>query len=823
MTTEERALYIYKRLRQAGMTYAGAIGMIGSLQGETADLNPMRVENSYLKKFGITIEEYIRRAENDEVIYNGKKFSKDSAGFGIAQWTYCTRKQNLLNYAKAQGKSIGDLELQVDFLIKEVQNYKETWTTCCSTTSYASAVRACVSDYENCANQGEASERRTSYAKNWVAVIPESIDYSGTIVEEKEEKAEETKTETKTETTTTITGFDRRKVIALAQSEVGYLEKKTNDQLDDKTANAGSNNYTKYARDLDNIGDFYNGKKNGYAWCDVFVDWLFVQCFGVDNALNLLCAARKSSGAGCTYSLNYFIAKNQYHSRKEKPEVGDQIFFGSVGNSNHTGIVYKVDDTYVYTIEGNTSGASGVISNGGGVCAKQYLRTLTNIAGYGRPAYNDGFTGDSVETGTIEEKKEEVKEETKVEEKAKTETKVEEKVEEAPSTIKAGDLVVIKSGATWYSGGKVSSWILAKKWYVLQVNGDRAVINKSEDGSQSIMSPINVSYLTLVSAASTTPTTVKKDNVDPPTPSKTQFDRQKLLDVALAEVGYLEKKSESQLDDRTANAGEANFNKYARDLDAIPNYYYHDRKQGLNWCDIFCDWCFVKAYGVDDSFTVNCQPQYSYGAGCGQSMAYYKAKGRLDMNPQVGDQFFLSDGLGSTGHTGLVVGVNSDGSVITVEGNQAVRDGVEGVVKKGRALWDIAGFGHPMYNDGWGTADYIGNKKEEVKEEVKEETKEETKTEVKEETKTETTEETKEEVKQEAAVFAPPTLQKGDKNTSVKKLQALLKYSGYSIGWTGIDGDFGSTTQKAVKSVQASLNREQTGIADEYVWAALLK
>ena len=73
-------------------------------------------------------------------------------------------------------------------------------------------------------------------------------------------------------------------VISLAISEEGYLEKKSNKDLDDKVKNAGSNNYTKYARDLDKLGDFYNGKKQGYPWCDVFVDWLFVKCFGEDRA-----------------------------------------------------------------------------------------------------------------------------------------------------------------------------------------------------------------------------------------------------------------------------------------------------------------------------------------------------------------------------------------------------------------------------------------------------------------------------------------------------------------------------------------------------------
>ena len=65
-------------------------------------------------------------------------------------------------------------------------------------------------------------------------------------------------------------------LIKIAKDEVGYLEKASNSNLDSKTANAGGNNYTKYARDLDNISGFYNGKKQGYPWCDCFVDWCFV-------------------------------------------------------------------------------------------------------------------------------------------------------------------------------------------------------------------------------------------------------------------------------------------------------------------------------------------------------------------------------------------------------------------------------------------------------------------------------------------------------------------------------------------------------------------
>ena len=56
------------------------------------------------------------------------------------------------------------------------------------------------------------------------------------------------------------------KLLLTAQAEINYLEKKTNSQLDDKTANAGDNNFTKYARDLDNIsGYIVTGKQIGRA------------------------------------------------------------------------------------------------------------------------------------------------------------------------------------------------------------------------------------------------------------------------------------------------------------------------------------------------------------------------------------------------------------------------------------------------------------------------------------------------------------------------------------------------------------------------------
>lgn len=183
---------------------------------------------------------------------------------------------------------------------------------------------------------------------------------------------------------------NKQKVIDIALGEVGYLEKASNKSLDDKTANAGTKNYTKYARELTNM-DFYNGNKQGAEWCDIFVDWCMVKAYGKETALALSYQPtnrKKNYGAGCKYSRDYYKQNGRLFS---SPKPGDQIFFYSTDKTKiaHTGLVYKVDSSKVYTVEGNTSGASGVVANGGGVAKKSYNLTYGRIAGYGRPDWGD--------------------------------------------------------------------------------------------------------------------------------------------------------------------------------------------------------------------------------------------------------------------------------------------------------------------------------------------------------------------------------------------------------------------------------------------------
>lgn len=170
-------------------------------------------------------------------------------------------------------------------------------------------------------------------------------------------------------------GYDIQKLIDVATAEVGYCEKASNSNLDSKTGNAGSNNYTKYWRDM-------KPSYQGQAWCDCFVDWCFTKAYGSAVAQILECG-----GCGEFYtptSAQYYKNKKQWYST---PAVGDQIFFKNSSRIHHTGIVVGVSSTTVTTIEGNTSNGSAVVANGGMVCKKSYSIGNSKIAGYGRPNY----------------------------------------------------------------------------------------------------------------------------------------------------------------------------------------------------------------------------------------------------------------------------------------------------------------------------------------------------------------------------------------------------------------------------------------------------
>lgn len=189
------------------------------------------------------------------------------------------------------------------------------------------------------------------------------------------------------------------KVIAVASNEVGYLEKskiayKNNPQiLYEKTAGAGQDNYTKYGYEMHKI---YPTVMDFPAfWCDCFVDWCFQKAYGISTAKSLL------GGNFDDYTVNSCNMYKKHNALGNIPRVGAQVFFtknGQPSGCHHTGIVYAVDSTYFYTIEGNTSNAKEVIANGGCVAKKKYnIKKYANKVLFGYPKYDTLSTNDSIE------------------------------------------------------------------------------------------------------------------------------------------------------------------------------------------------------------------------------------------------------------------------------------------------------------------------------------------------------------------------------------------------------------------------------------------
>lgn len=145
-----------------GISAHGAAGLMGNLYAESA-LNPQNLQNSYEKSLGYTDETYTSAVDSGE--YNN--FVNDSAGYGLAQWTYYTRKAALLNYAKNVGASVGDLETQLGFLYKELSsNYSGLLSALRTATSVRAASDAVLTIYERPADMSEHTKtQRANYGQ----------------------------------------------------------------------------------------------------------------------------------------------------------------------------------------------------------------------------------------------------------------------------------------------------------------------------------------------------------------------------------------------------------------------------------------------------------------------------------------------------------------------------------------------------------------------------------------------------------------------------------------------------------------------------------
>lgn len=507
MTSSEIAKKAYNLFLSKGITKEGACAIIGNLQAESV-LIPNNLEDSYSVSLRMSDVQYTEAVDNGSYT----NFVYDCAGYGLAQWTYYTRKQKLLNYAKSQGKSIGDLDMQLAFLIKEFQeDFSSIFNQLKSSNNLYDLTLLLLNKWENPAVKN--IQVRYQFAQNWYNTLTGG---NGMTVNEAIEK-----------------------VLNVARSNIGYHET--------------GNNITKFAAERwDN--EFYGWELTGQPWCDVFADYCYCQPFGIQLGAAITYQRVGGGSALCSASAQYYKNNGAWYTT---PQPGDQVFFYVSGGINHTGIVETVNGSQFTTIEGNTSDM---------VARRTYYINGSTVAGFGRPKwslvtngqYTPGSSSSTTPTTPTTPTTTLLKHGSRGEAvktlqqnliklgydcgpdgadgqfgyntlKAVTKFQKEHNLEvdgvvgpltqaaiqkalgsdstapaptPSPSegdkdeTFKVGDKVKIKDGATYYGGIiKVPQFVLNDVWIIYAINGDRAVINKNVSGTSSIMSPISTKYL----------------------------------------------------------------------------------------------------------------------------------------------------------------------------------------------------------------------------------------------------------------------------------------------------------------------------------------
>lgn len=147
---------IWNYLKSKGLNDYGISGLMGNIFAESG-LNPMNLQNTYEESLKYSDEEYCKAVDNSTYT----NFVQDKAGWGLCQWTFWSRKENLLKFAQASRKSIGDLEMQLDFLWKELsESYKSVLNVLKTATSVLEASNVVLLNFERPAKRDEEVQNK---------------------------------------------------------------------------------------------------------------------------------------------------------------------------------------------------------------------------------------------------------------------------------------------------------------------------------------------------------------------------------------------------------------------------------------------------------------------------------------------------------------------------------------------------------------------------------------------------------------------------------------------------------------------------------------
>lgn len=313
---------IYTRLMDAIGNPYGVCGLMGNIQAES-NFNPRNLQNSYEKKLGMDDDTYTIAVDNG--VYGN--FVHDSAGYGLCQWTYWSRKSDLLHFATERHCSIGDLNMQVDFLVYELRNkYGSVWKVLVSAKSVEEASNAVLLQFERPKDQSTENQRRRS-AMGQALYNELAVETQAPVMEQQK--------------------YSRQAVVALANSWLGKSE-----------ANGGYRE----------IIDIYNSQQSFPRSVKMQYNWPWCACTWSAIAIKLGYTAIMPVEISCNYliqaakRMGCWVENDGY-----TPQPGDAILYDwqdngsgdNIGTPDHIGTVVEVNKNtgYMVVVEGNYSNA----------------------------------------------------------------------------------------------------------------------------------------------------------------------------------------------------------------------------------------------------------------------------------------------------------------------------------------------------------------------------------------------------------------------------------------------------------------------------------
>lgn len=322
-TTEEKIWnYLIDKIKNP----YGVAGLMGNMYAESG-LQSNNLQNTYEKKLGYSDDSYTKAVDNGTYT----NFVHDSAGYGLVQFTYWSLKEYVYNFAKKKGKSIGDLEMQLECVVTLFkEQYSTVWNTLLSATSVKEASNVVLLKFERPADQSvNAQNRRAGYGQTYYDKYAKTT-----------QKKEDTK----------VGKYSRQKVVDLITSWLGYSE---------------SNGKYKEIIDIYNsmpTSQLPRGTKMLYSWAWCACTWSalavklgYTDIMPIEISCYYIVERAKKMGV--------WVEKDSY-----VPKPGDAILYdwddgsnyASYDNTNspdHIGTVTYVNESagYMEVIEGNYS------------------------------------------------------------------------------------------------------------------------------------------------------------------------------------------------------------------------------------------------------------------------------------------------------------------------------------------------------------------------------------------------------------------------------------------------------------------------------------